>query len=77
MEGQIMTPKMTIYRNIRLFVEAWTPKSLPMKMNRVVAEFYKFNPDGPVYVDPEELFHVLTEHGYVVDTRTGVISSRQ
>ncbi len=71
----IKTPKQTIYRNIRLFVESWKPESLPMRMNRVIADFYRVN--GVVYVDPDELFRALRDNGYVVDSERGVITSRQ
>jgi hypothetical protein len=46
-----------------------------MKMNAVISDFYKFNPEGPVYVNPDELFDVLKHAGYSVNEDTGVVIS--
>ncbi len=74
-EGKVPTPKKTIYRQIRLFVDQWKPSRFPMKMNAVISDFYKFNPEGPVYVNPDELFDVLKHAGYSVNEDTGVVIS--
>jgi hypothetical protein len=71
MAKRIKTPRKTIYKNIRHFVEEWKPETLPVSMHSVIADFYK---SGTIaYIDPDELFQALAGCDYIVNRVTGVV----